>query len=42
MYLVRAHAYVHTHSSKLDLFLCTHYMQHHCGNVVYSCVIIDT
>ena len=34
LYLVRPHAYVHTHTSVLNLHLCTHDTQQRCCNVV--------
>ena len=32
--------YVHTHSSILNLYLCTHYMQQHCCNVLFIVIFI--
>ena len=32
--------YVHTHSSILNLYLCTHYIQQRCCNVLFIVVFI--
>ena len=39
MYDIRCTWYVHAHSSILNLYLCTHYMQQHCCNVVVAHII---